>query len=216
MDSRRSVMMSRTGVACLLCLAVLSQADAATLTNGDFERGDLSGWTLFTTASGTIGGAGFPMVFDLGIRDDGFISKSAAFKVGQQVYQGPDSETEGGGIYQTVNLEAGQLALTADIAVTYSSSRHGRNLSGGFFELILDNIVLDKYDFGPITAGTTERGTLSASTRITAGVHEVRLRITRPAVAKGGTPAPVQFVDNVQGILTPSAKPAGADTPDGP
>ncbi len=204
MDSRRSVMMSATAVACSLCLAVLSQADAVTLTNGDFERGDLSGWTLFTTASGTLGEAGFPMVFDLDIRGDGFTSKGAAFKVGQQFYQGPDSEPEGGGIYQRVNLEAGQLTLTADIAVTYSSSRHARNLSGGFFELILDAVVLDRYDFGPIAAGTTERGQLSGSTKITAGVHELRLRITRPAVAKVGTPAPVQFVDNVRGTLTPS------------
>ena len=202
--NRRSVMMSATAVACALWLAVSSQADAATLTNGDFERGDLSGWTLFTTASGTLGAAGFPMVFDWDIRGDGFTSKGAALKVGQQVYQGPGSEPEGGGMYQTVNVEAGQVTLTADIAVTYSSSRHARNLSGGFFELILDAVVLESYDFGPIAAGTTERGQLSGSTRITAGVHEIRLRITRPAVAKVGTPVPVQFVDNVKVTLTPN------------
>jgi len=37
-------------MAALMCLAVTAQADV--ITNGDFETGDLSGWTVRPTANG--------------------------------------------------------------------------------------------------------------------------------------------------------------------
>ncbi len=194
-----------TGI--LLCLVTVREAKADTIANGDFETGDLVAWTVFTSGNGTLGAAGFPMVLSLDIAGDGRASKSAAFKVGQRAYQGPDSKPEGGGIYQTVELQAGRVILAVDIAVSYSSSRHVRNLSGGFFELFLDDEPLDQYDFGPIDAGTTRRAKLNGSTQISAGHHTVRLQISRAAVAKVGTPAPIQFVDNVTLQVTPSPAP---------
>ncbi len=187
-----------------LTVAFGGASNAATLTNGDFETGDLTGWTVFTSNNGALGGAGFPLVLVLDIKGDGVVSKSAAFKVGQRVFAGLDSTPEGGGMYQTVTLNAGSVTLTADIAVTYSSSRHARNLSGGLFELMLDDKVLDSHDVGAIGAGTTERSHLSGSASVPAGTHAIRLRITRPAVVKVGTPAPVQFIDNIGLTVPPS------------
>ena len=122
-----------------LTVAFGGASNAATLTNGDFETGDLTGWTVFTSNNGALGGAGFPVVLVLDIKGDGVVSKSAAFKVGQRVFAGLDSSPEGGGMYQTVTLNAGSVTLTADVATSYASQRHWRNLSGGFFELMLDD-----------------------------------------------------------------------------
>ena len=204
MSNGCATMLSVALIAGALGNAGVERALAAPLPNGDFEMGDLSGWAVFTTANGTLGGAGFPIVFDLDIAGEGSANKSAGFKVGQRLYKGMGSEPEGGGIYQTITLGAGVVTVAADIAASYSSQRHARNLSGGFFELILDEAVLDRYDFGPIAAGTTERWKLTGSASVTQGPHQIRLRITRPAVAKTGTPAPLQFVDNVTVTVTPA------------
>ena len=213
MTPNRCINWLRHGCATLGCLtliagalghAVSGIAHADAVENGDFETGDLSGWAVFTTANGTLGGAGFPIVFDFDIAGEGSANKSAGFKVGQRLYKGMGSEPEGGGIYQTITLGAGVVTVAADIAASYSSQRHARNLSGGFFELILDEQVLDRYDFGPIAAGTTERWKLTGPASVTQGPHQIRLRITRPVVAKTGTPAPFQFVDNVTVTGTPA------------
>ena len=41
---------------CVISLLFLSNANANLITNGDFETGDISGWSSFTTSNGTISG----------------------------------------------------------------------------------------------------------------------------------------------------------------
>lgn len=92
--------------AALLTGGVLYAESQTSLVNGDFETGDLSGWTVFTTGNGTVGGPAYPKVVPFDTDNDGTASNSAQFLVGQVIFD-PD-EPEGGGIYQVVSLAAGE------------------------------------------------------------------------------------------------------------
>ena len=159
----------------------------AGLINGDFETGDLTGWTTYTTANGTLGGMEGVVVFD--VDGDGDHTHSARFRVGEFQYSNP--VREGGGIYQGVMLGAGALVISAEIAAFAPSS----NLAGGMFELLFDGAVVDSHDFGLIDASSIERASLFASFEVSAGLHEVRLRMTRPWRENHTTP--LQYVDDV-------------------
>jgi hypothetical protein len=79
--------------ACVAALAVTLVASAAPVVNGDFETGDLTGWTTFTTANGTIG---TPAVVSFDTTGTG-ASNAAKFNVGRQVLG--SGAPEGGGIH---------------------------------------------------------------------------------------------------------------------
>jgi len=173
------------------------------MTNGDFELGDLSGWTVFETPNGSLGGEGFPRCVDFDIAGDGHVSKSAVFKVGQQQYQSDGPSLAGGGIYATLQLDGGRLVVAADIASSYSSPKDRRNLAGGVFELLIDGEVIASHDFGPIPTARTQRKRLEGTAHISAGRHEVRLRIQRPFRSLAHDQAPQQYLDNIQLNLFP-------------
>ncbi len=61
-------------------------------------------------------------------------------------------------------------------------------------EILLDGGMLNRFHIGPIHRGTIKRGTLRASSPIIAGVHQIRIRITRPFASMA---APFQYLDNV-------------------
>ena len=144
-----------TALAAVLTLAASAQAG---LINAGFETGDLSGWTTFTTADGTLGGAGVVVVpFDTD--GDGVASKSARFRVGKRPGTPTPPALEGGGMYQSVTLGAGTLAISADIAAWTPWG----NLDGGLFELLFDGGLVDSHDFGPIALESIERASLFAS-----------------------------------------------------
>ena len=76
------------------------------------------------------------------------------------------------------------------------------------FELLVDGGVVASHDFGACDGGATVRSTLTAAgLSLSAGQHEIRVRITRPYGASGG--APVEYVDNVS--LTQSGLPTSKD-----
>jgi PEP-CTERM motif len=165
-------------------------ATHAGLINGGFETGDLTGWTTFTTSNGTIGGLGDVVPFD--VDGDGNGLWSARFRTATAVYS---PLPEGGGIYQDVMLDAGSLAIAVDIAA-YAQPGLINNNAGGLFELLVDGVLVDSYDFGFIWAGETERDRLSASLEVSAGAHEIRLTMRRPYNQNETTP--LQFIDNVK------------------
>ena len=182
----------RTRILVTVLAAVFGVAASAQagLINAGFETGDLSGWTTFTTADGTLGGAGVVVVpFDTD--GDGVASKSARFRVGKRPGTPTAPALEGGGMYQSVTLGAGTLAISADIAAWTPWG----NLDGGLFELLFDGGLVDSHDFGPIALESIERASLFASFDVTAGTHEVRLRMSRPWFE--GDMSPLQFVDAV-------------------
>ncbi len=174
-----------------MILVAIQQASASPLINGDFETGDLTGWTTFTTPNGTVG-PGFPNVVPFDTNNDGIPSNTARFRVGEVNFT---NQYAGGGIFQIVNLSAGDLTISADIA---STVEEGSNASGGKVDLLFDNVLLDTFDFLDIDASVPEFsklvGTLS---NITAGTHEIRFLFTRPFLQFGSIETPVQYIDNI-------------------
>ena len=180
-----------------LCFPLHLRATQPIVENGDFEKGDLSGWTVFTTPNGTLGGDGFPGCVEFDVTGDGVPTKSLSVKVGQQAYQADGTPLAGGGVATTVWLEKGRAIMTADIAASYSSPTDRRNLAGGLFEIVLDDTVIAHHDFGPIENGMTQRFTLRGATPVSAGRHEVRVQVQRPFRSIAHDHAPRQFIDNI-------------------
>ena len=173
----------------LLALLLSGAARASLITNGDFEAG-LTGWTTFTTASGTLGD-GFPVVTPFDTNNDGVATNSASFRVGRVAGAGGD---QGGGIFQSFVVgSAGTINISVDIA---ARDPDGQNDDWGTFTLLLDGLALDSHAFGANTlpAGSTLFSSLSA-TALGAGSHELRILMTRPFTQNSATP--VQFIDNV-------------------
>src|SRR5271154_4151690 len=79
---------------CLLCRPAL----ADTITKGNFDTGNLEGWTTFTTANGSVG-AGLPNVTPFNTTGSG-ISDAAHFNVGEVNF---DFTQQGGGLFQIIN-----------------------------------------------------------------------------------------------------------------
>lgn len=168
----------------------------AMLINGDFETGDLTGWTTFTTTNGTLGDGGTVASFDT---TGSGASLAATFNVGQQRFN-PDV-LAGGGIYQSVVLKAGKYSLALDVAALGSDNDNG---AGGVFDLIFDGSVLSTFDSSRILAGITERSVLGWTGIVAAGSHEVRILMQRPFSTGGGElegRTPFQYIDNV--VLKP-------------
>ena len=202
--------LARNGVFCCMSLGMVllffpEEAGAFFLKNGDFELGNLSGWKAYETPNGSLGGQGFPDCVDFDIRGDGHVTKSAEFKVGQQHYQAKGQSLAGGGIFTNLELKKGTIIVTLDMASSYSSPspKDRRNLAGGLFELLVDGEVIASHDVGPIPNNTTQRSTMEGLAHISAGVHEVRIRIRRPFRSLPHDHAPRQYLDNIQLTFSP-------------
>ena len=180
-----------------LALSFLATSANALLINGDFETGNLNGWSTFTTANGTIG---TPGVSSFDVTGSG-ASLAAVFNVGN--VQNPGNN--GGGLFQAFNFGGGSLSVSVDIASSVIGSP--ANGDAGEFSLQLDGVLIDFLDFGGITAGTTERGTLSGIVNgLLPGSHEFRVLMTRSFETSSGTP--LQYIDNAvasgaSGVPTP-------------
>lgn len=189
----------------VLVVGLLQEVAAGTLQNGDFESGTLSDWTVFETLNGTLGGESFPRLVEFDVTGNGQMSKSAEFKVGQQQYQENGLSLAGGGILTNLHLDAGTIAVTADIASSYSSPKpkDRRNLAGGLFELLMDGNVIASHNFGPIANKTIQRFHLEGRVAILEGMHEVRIRIQRPFRSFPHDHAPRQYIDNIHLTFDP-------------
>ncbi len=153
----------------LLSVAALAtDVKASMLLNGDFQTGDLTGWTTYTTANGTIG---VPSVTSFNTTGVG-ASLAATFNVGNISNPG----NNGGGIFQAFNHTGGDLSVSIDVATV---SGFG-NADAGEFSLFVSGTLVDFIDFSDISGGVTERGTLSGTiTNLAAGNYEFRVLITR-------------------------------------
>lgn len=166
-------------------------------TNGDFETGDTTGWTI---TPGPNAAFAFDNVQSFDIDDDGPRKTTNAFalSVGQgsyekDVYRHVD-------ITQNLYLESGQgYQLSFDWAVKNFYSID--NFDGGVFELIVDGQALTSFDTKNVFTKSTETGSLSSTyTASRSGPHTVGVRIARrfpvpfPNASK---PIQLQFVDNI-------------------
>jgi hypothetical protein len=174
---------------CLTAIALAPVSSArADFINGNFETGNLSGWTTYTTANGTIG---TPTVVSFDTTGSG-ASLAARLQVGQLSFQ--SGVFAGGGILQSLNLAVGTYVLTADFAA-FNANTSGSNASGGRFSLLLDGVTLDSTTFGSITGQQTLRDNFNLTLNITtAGLHEFRFQAERPFLMANV----FQFWDNIQ------------------
>jgi len=176
---------------------------ALPLVNGDFQTGDLTGWSTFTTANGVIGTAA---VVPFATTNGGPVTDAARFNVGEAVSDGDGNTFAGGGILQNVSLGgAGLVNITANLA-SRKAPKPGLigpdDNHGGLFDLLIDNIVRTSFDFGVVAANQTHYGVLSLlNFAITGGSHEIRIRITRPwandAATPTTSPSPREYIDDV-------------------
>jgi FIMAH domain len=163
------------------------------LLNGDFETGDLSNWTTFTTTNGLMSAGVVPFDTD----NDGTATYAAQFVVGQATFEGFDVQ-RGGGIYQGIDLVDGDLSISADIASEFAFPFC--NLDGATIQLLVDGLVADTHNFGEICGPVTEYASLNASLSIgSVGTHEIRFLITRGFRLSGVT----NYLDDI--VLSGSA-----------
>jgi len=189
-------------------LPLLSFALAGTLQaqllNGDFETGNLNHWTSFTTSNGNLGSFyGLPNVVSFDVTGTGTPSDAAQFQIGQASFN-PGSQ-EGGGILQTFNnASAGQYSIYADIAAFYNASSSFSNGSAGLFTVLVDGVAITSTDLGGITGGQTNYSTLTGTTFLSQGSHQLAIEITRPFLNGGGFGhTPLEYLDNVQVTAVP-------------
>ncbi|MCZ6799360.1 MAG: hypothetical protein O7F12_02615 [Nitrospirae bacterium] len=168
---------------------------AMVIENQTFEGGGLGEWRTFTTSNGTVGDEGFPDIHPFDVGTQGKINNSVRFQVGHEKFDRKMPGLQGGGIFTTFDSPEGSLTLSCDIAVTYTTPDIKRNLEGGVFELVVDGKVFDQFTTGPINQGATIRHRLQSTVPVQSGIHDLRIRITRPF---GNVGAPFQFIDNIE------------------
>jgi hypothetical protein len=204
----------KTRIATLILLAQLSVSlcqATGLLQNGDFESGDLTGWTTFLTPNGDLG-PGLPDATMFDTDGDGTATFAARFRAGEKVFNSSTGHTfQGGGLFQTFSGPAGVYNFSASIAAQNPST--SANDTAGVFSLFVDGTLRDSVDFkqllggGDIGPGQIERSSLFTSVTLTQGIHELRFQVTRNWL-NGDTP--YEYLDDVQigGVIpepTPSA-----------
>jgi hypothetical protein len=186
---------------------------ASTIVNGDFETGDLSGWTSYATAygpgTGTNGSCSgslpCPIVTLFNTTGTG-ASDAAQFSVGLASGAFNSGDYEGGGIFQTVSLAPGTLNISLVWAVdnTFAFS----NVDGGEFAFLLNGVVLNSIQAGSVGSSSIKMGSLSASTSVvTGGTYQIAVEITREFYSDDQL---IQYVDNVtaSGSATSTPEPS--------
>lgn len=194
-----------------ICLAPFTQQANATVINGGFESG-LDGWSLFTTANGTLGNPPLPQVAAFDVAGNSTPSSSLKLSVGYAT--APCSfpgiycpqPTEGGGVQQSVSFLEGVYSLHVDIAVENTPLYGGLNGDGGTFSLILDGLILDQVSFGAIVANSVKRDQLSFEGSISEGLHDFKILVTRDYAQSASLS---QYIDNVTVARVPEPNTLG-------
>ena len=160
-------------------------ASAATLTNGNFETGDLSGWTVTPTPGGET------VVQDVTSFDvtGGGSSLAARFNVGRT------SGSSGGiSLSQTFNvMTAGLHMFSVDVAAD-NVPNGGGNADGGTFALIVNGTLLDSFASGSMVTDEVKRASLSGALDLALGSYTFEIIITRDFTTDARNPE--QRVDN--------------------
>jgi hypothetical protein len=181
-----------------LCGLALTCTASAGLVNGDFEVGNLSGWTVTPTTNGTTLVQTAAM-FDIDGPGPIVPSYAGKFSVGKLVSSGPTAGIE---LTQTVSLTAGTLyRLHFDYAAANANTNPsvGSEDPGGYFDLIVNGQSLANGQIGELQQDEVQYGAVNAVyTPTTSGSYTFGARITRPYKAPVylSQPQLFQYVDN--------------------
>ena len=178
-------------LAVLACLALGSAAFSQTFTNGGFDGGNLSGWTITPTTNGqTLVQEVVP--FDIDFGGGLGVSNVARFRVGQVVFQ--SGVPAGIEFTQMINLSAATAYSVSFNAAAYRETTTGGNSQGGIFDLIVDGVSIANWAAGS-TSSTTQNSALVSGNFVSgaAGNYSIGVRIQRPFTVPGDL---YQVVDN--------------------
>lgn len=169
---------------------------APQIVNGDFETGDLTGWSTYTLVGGVIG---TPSVVSIDVTQ-GVASLAAQLHVGEISYL--TGISLGGGLQQTFTVDSsGQFQLHAD--VMSAGNVNYDNADGGTFSLYIDDVSVANYAVGYINSGVPARGALNYVGSLSQGDHTIKLEATR--IYEAGQDTPSQYFDNVSVSAVPEA-----------
>jgi hypothetical protein len=187
-------MMLRISTIFLVVIALSSPLHANLIQNGSFSTGDFTDWTVFSTANGSLGVRPLPRITSFDVSGTG-PTIAAEFQVGQTA-PNPTGPPAGGGIKQAVTIpDAGVYRFSADIAAL--SLRV--NADAGNASVLVDGITEDTVNFGSILSNPPFmpllRDTLTFTTFLIAGTHEIEILITRSL--QNSMLSPDQFITNI-------------------
>ncbi len=185
-------------VTAVIC-ASASLCGAQIIYNGDFETGNLNGWTTFTTPNGALKppGSSLPPVAQFDVLGTDVPSNAAQFQVGEVNFNATE---QGGGILQTFSVSAGQYVISADFAA-YNLNF---NDEAGLETVSVDSVTVGTLDFGLINPSQTKRGVIQGTLNLSGGTHQITIELTRPYINDNETP--FEYVDNV--AVTPVPEPS--------
>ena len=197
--------------ACIAALPAYARTPVA-LVNPGFEAG-LSGWTVFTTANGSVGPAALPTTVAASINGKP-VSKAAVFSAGQVTLTA--GVEEGGGVFQWFDAPAGTVTVSADVAGLFYVPSDSALPDSARFWLIVDGQIVSRLDLGRLRTWPypqfcqipgnppcswlpgTASAVITGSASIGPGPHYVMIAITRVYGSDpAAPPAFYQFLDNL-------------------
>lgn len=182
----------------MLALSLVAGASAQ-FVNGDFETGDLSGWTITATSGGT---TAIQDVVDFDIDGPGAlgVTKAAQFSVGRQT--GVTSGDHGIMLTQMLSLTAG-ITYTFEFDWAATRTITNSNSQGGIFSLVVDGAALATQSAGSTSGTNPHYGHLMADfTPTSTGNYSVGAMILRPFTVPSPTTL-LQSVDNFTADAVP-------------
>lgn len=187
-----------------VCAAFLSTGASAQFVNGNFETGDLSGWTVAFTSGGATA-VQDAQQFDIDGPGPLGTTWAARFSAGRAT--GVTTGNHGVLVTQQVSLVAGNTyTIDADWSA-WRPAGQGANSNGGFFDLIVNGVSIASATAGSTSGAAPKYGHLTGVfTATSTGLHDIGMSITRQfTIPTPATPTLFQFVDNFTIIPTPGA-----------
>jgi hypothetical protein len=174
--------------------SLCSQAFAQSLVNGNFESGNLDGWTIVATPNGKTN-IQTTEIFDIDRSGPLAPSLAGKFSVGQIVFN--EGVQEGIDLIQPLQLAAG---TTYEVSFNWAAFIESgiSNGEGGVFSIVVNGTTYSTQAAGEITTlgGPRTGHIVGQFTTQQAGTYNVGVRMTRPYTAPTTLPV-FQYVDNI-------------------
>ena len=156
------------------------------MSNGSFQSGDFSNWTLGTTPNGSAGD-GFPIVAQWPLDNN---INAWEGEVGEVNFTG---QQEGATLSQVFMSTGGAATLSLDWAVY---APFAGNSDGGEFTMLLNGVQIAQFDTNNIDQGQLLNGTLMANANLNNGTNTLEIDITRRYITVPDL-TPLQYVTGI-------------------